>query len=115
MPKTRDIPDPLRRRHLIEQASDPAASLAVAELYLADGRSPEAIAFLVKAGAEDRLAALVEEAIADGDAFLLKQIADATGHDPGTERWLSAAERAEAAGKLRYAEMARRHARTSGQ
>jgi hypothetical protein len=115
MPKTRGIPDPLRRRHLIEQTSDPAASLALAEAYLAEGRSPEAIAFLVKAGADDRLAALVEETIEAGDAFLLKQIADATGSDPGTERWLTAAERAEAAGKHRYAEMARRHARSSGQ
>ena len=71
------LPDPLRRRHLIEQPLDPAASRALAEAYLAAGRSSEAVAFLVKAGDEERIAALAARAEAEGDAFLLKQIADA--------------------------------------
>lgn len=107
------IPDPLRRRHLIEQELTEVQSLALADAYLAEDRVPEALAFLVKAGAREKMQALVDRAVADGDAFLLKQIADAMSEDPGTARWLAAAEAAESAGKLRYAEMARRHARSS--
>ena len=109
------IPDPLRRRHLIEQELGEAAAISLAESYLAEGRANEAVAFLAKADARDRIAELADEAVAQGDAFLLKQIADETGEDPGTDRWLATADAAEAAGKLRYAEMARRHARSSGQ
>jgi hypothetical protein len=107
------IPDPMTRRHLIEKDSDAAHDLALAELYLEEGRAPEALAFLVKAGADDRLAAVADQAVAEGDAFLLKQHSDATGTDPGSDRWLALATAAEAAGKERYAEMARRHARSS--
>lgn len=111
----KSIPDPLRRRHLIEQDQGASDSLALAEAYLAEGRAAEAVTFLVKAQASERLAALSQEAIAQGDAFLLKQLADATGEDPGVEGWQAAAEAAERSGKLRYAEMARRHARSSQQ
>ena len=40
------IPDPLKRRHLVEGDLDPAKALALAEAYLAEGRSQEAVAFL---------------------------------------------------------------------
>lgn len=112
MPKS-VIPDPLRRRHLIEQELGQAQCLALAEAYLAEDRVVEALVFLVKADAQDRLDALVDRAVSEGDAFALKQLADAMSRDPGAHRWLEAAEAAEAAGKLRYAEMARRHARSS--
>ncbi len=108
---TNKIPDPLARRHLIERDLDPAQALALAEAYLEAGRTDEAIVFLLKADAGDRLVRLMDEAVADGDAFLLKQIASASRQDPGAERWLALAEKAEQAGKLRYAETARRHAR----
>ena len=107
------LPDPLRRRHLIEQEMNASQSLALAEAYLEEGRAIEAVVFLAKAEASDRIATLIEQASADGDTFLVKQIADATGQDPGRVRWLATAEAAEAAGKHRYAEMARRHARSS--
>ena len=107
------VPDPLKRRHLIEKDLGEAQSLAIAETYLAEGRTTEAIAFLRKAGADDRLAQLEDEAVESGDAFLLKQVADARDRDPGAERWLALAEAAEAAGKQRYVQMARRHARSS--
>lgn len=111
----KSVPDPLKRRHLIEQEMGPAESLAVADAYLEAGRATEAVAFLVKAEANERLEALIEQAVSEGDAFLLKQIADASGSDPGPARWQRAAESAESAGKLRYADMARRHARSSEQ
>lgn len=111
----KSIPDPLKRRHLIEQDMAPAESVAVADAYLEEGRAMEAITFLVKAEATDRLEALVEQAVNDGDAFLLKQLADAMGKDPGSARWNAAADTAEQTGKLLYAEMARRHARSSEQ
>ncbi len=108
-----DIPDPLRRRHLIEQDLTEVQSLEIADAYLAADRVPESLAFLIKAGARERIEALIDRAVSDGDTFLLKQLADAASADPGTARWLAAADAAEAAGKLRYAEMARRHARSS--
>jgi hypothetical protein len=106
-----DIPDPLARRHLIEKDLDAAQSIALADAYLEAGRSSEAIPFLVKAGADDRLEEMMAEAVSEGDAFLLKQLAHVTRTDPGSARWLELADHAEAAGKLLYAESARRHAR----
>jgi hypothetical protein len=102
------IPGPLERRHLLERDLDAPAALALAEAYLAEGRREEAAQFLEKAGARDRLEALAEEAIGEGDAFLLRAIADLTGNEPDPETWERVAAAAEAAGKLRYAATARR-------
>ena len=110
MAKTQ-IPDPMQRRHVIEKEMDAGSSLAYAEAYVEEGRVGEAIIFFVKAGAEDRLSEISNDAVRDGDAFLLKDIADATGKEPGAEVWLRLSEAASRAGKERYAEMARRHAR----
>lgn len=107
------IPDPLKRRHLIEQDLDASQCLTIAEDYVAEGRDFEALQFFAKAGATDKLVAVGDAAVAAGDAFLLKQVADILGTDQGTERWGSLAEAAEAKGLERYAEMARRHARSS--
>jgi len=104
------IPNPLERRHLLERDLDAAAALALAEAYLAEGRREEALHFLEKAGASERLEALAEEAICEGDAFLLRSIADVTGNEPYPETWERVAAAAEAAGKLRYASTARRQA-----
>jgi hypothetical protein len=107
------IPDPMQRRHQIEKEMDAGSSLAIAEGYMAEGRASEAIVFFVKAEAEDRLSQISEDAVNEGDAFLLKQIADASGREPGAEVWLRLSEAAVRAGKELYAEMARRHARSS--
>lgn len=107
------IPNPMVRRHLIEKDLDEPQCLAIADAYLADGRETEAVVFLVKAGADERLSALADQAVAAGDAFLLKAVADASERDMGAERWLELAAAAEAAGLLRYVTMARRHARSS--
>jgi hypothetical protein len=109
------VPDPMARRHLIEKEMESSQSLALAETYLADGRASEAVVFLVKAGADDRIGDLMEQAVSEGDAFLLKQIVDASRRECAPERWLALADAAEAVGKQRYAEMARRHARSSGE
>ena len=106
------IPNPLKRRHLIEQDMTASEALDLAEAYLEADRMPEALVFLIKAVARDCMMILVEEAIVDGDAFLLKQLSDALEEDPGAAAWERAAEAASAAGKDRYAEMARRHARS---
>jgi len=71
------LPDPLRRRHLVEQPLDPSRALQIAEAYLEDDRAIEAVAFLLKAEARERLAALREQAVRDGDAFLLREISTA--------------------------------------
>lgn len=104
------IPDPLKRRHLVEEDLAPAKALALAEAYLAEGRASEAIVFLEKAEANERLAALRDEAAAAGDVFLLRAAAAALGEDVGAETWARAAEAAEAGGRTRYAREARRQA-----
>ena len=107
------IPDPLKRRHLIEQEIDTDQCLAIADAYQAEGRRFEALQFLVKAGASERIAALADEAVESGDAFLLKQIADAQSLEPGPERWAQLAAAADEGGFERYAELARRQAWSS--
>jgi len=104
------IPDPLTRRHLVEREMPPAQALAIAEAYLAEGRRLEAVDFLRKANASDRIAALRAEAIGDGDVFLLRQLADAAGQPIAREEWRAAAAGAESTGKERYAAEARRQA-----
>lgn len=102
------LPDPLARRHLVERELPAAQSLEIAEAYLADGRRGEAVDFLRKAGAAERLAALRAEAIADGDAFLLRQVAEGMAAPPTREEWHALAQAAERVGKDGYAAEARR-------
>lgn len=109
------LPDPLKRRHEVERNLDPARALALAEAYLAADRAVEAVAFLKKAGAQERLQALAEAAVEAGDAFLLREVSVALGSDPDARTWEALAARAEAAGKLMYAEEARRQAARVGQ
>ena len=86
MPKSR-MPDPLRRRHLLESELPKAEAAAVADAYLAEGRSLEALGFLAKAGDRDRLRAIRDEAVEAGDAFLLREVSVFLGEEPGAERW----------------------------
>ena len=102
------IPDPLERRHLVERELDPSRALAIAEAYLAAGRRVEAVAFLRKAKVEDRLEALFQEAVAAGDAFLLREVAQALGREPAASDWRALSEAAAAAGRDRYAGEGRR-------
>jgi hypothetical protein len=102
----RAIPDPLVRRHLIERESAPEPSLRLAEAYLAEGRAWEAIAFLKKANAGERLAALRTEAIAAGDTFLVREITRALGDELPGAAWREVAEAAGRGGKDRYAAQA---------
>ena len=104
------IPDPLTRRHLIEREMPPEKAREIADAYLASERRGEAIEFLRKANAGDRLAALRGEAIGDGDVFLLRQVADAMAQPVGREEWQATARAAERCGKERYAAEARRQA-----
>ena len=107
MPKIA-IPDPLERRYLIERDLAPDHSLGLADAYLAEGRTWDAIAFLAKANARDRLAALREEAVAAGDTFLVRELTRALRDEVPGARWTETAAAAAAAGKDRYAAQARR-------
>jgi hypothetical protein len=100
------LPDPLTRRHLVERELSEAQALKIAEAYLAEGRTVEAIEFLAKAGAGEQLDALRAEALETGDAFLLRAVARATDRPPELEEWRVLARAAEAAGKTRYADEA---------
>lgn len=102
------IPGPLERRHVLEGRLDPTRAARIADAYLAEGRSLEAIAFLVLAGAQDRLDALRAEAVSHGDAFLLREVARAQGRAIAGDEWATLAAAAMAAGKELYAEQARR-------
>jgi len=104
------IPDPLKRRLLVEADRSAAQSLAVADAYLEEGRTVEALVFLVKAGAGDRLSELRRQAVEDGDAFMLRSVSGAQEEPPTGAEWTALAQAAEAAGKELYAVDARRMA-----
>ena len=104
------IPDPLERRHLIERELAPAQAQRIADAYLAEGRSLEALDFLARAGDEEHMQAIRREAVEQGDGFLLRAVARLSDTPPRPEEWLALAEAAERAGKARYASDARRQA-----
>ncbi|MGH0031392.1 MAG: hypothetical protein ACQGVC_16465 [Myxococcota bacterium] len=107
MAKSR-IPNPLERRHLVEKELPAEQALAIAEAYLAEERVDEAVEFLGKAEDTERLAALREQAVREGNAFLLRSVAQALGEPPERDEWRRLAEAADSLGKERYAEEARR-------
>ncbi len=102
------IPNPLDRRHLIEKNLSRAPALEIAEAYLAAGRTVEAVDFLAKADARDRLAELRSGAVEAGDVFLLRMVARAMEEPPGRAEWSAIAAAAEAAGRDGYAADAKR-------
>jgi hypothetical protein len=102
------IPDPLERRHLVERELPAEQALRTAEAYLAEDRVWEAIVFLGKAGAADRLAAVRDGAIAAGDTFLVRELTRALRDEMPAARWREVVAAAEAAGKDRFAAQARR-------
>lgn len=104
------IPDPLERRHLVERPLEPSRARAIAEAYLERERRIDAVAFLVRAGADERLDALAAEAVEAGDAFLLETMARERRTTPDAETWRALAARAREAGLLEYATSAERHA-----
>jgi len=109
MAKSR-IPNALDRRHLVEREVAPAQALRIADAYLAEGRTPEALDFLRMAGAAEKLAELRREAIAAGDAFLFRSIAASARVAPTREEWSALADAAARSGRDHYAEQARRQA-----
>lgn len=104
------IPGPLDRRHLIEREIPADRALAIADAYLAEDRTLEAVEFLAKAGARERLAELRGGAIAAGDLFMLRALAEAMQEPPERQEWAALAAAAAAAGKHRYAAEAGRQA-----
>jgi hypothetical protein len=104
------IPDPLERRLLVERSLSQERALRLAEAYLEVGRVWEAIAFLERAEARDRLQGLRDEAVAAGDSFLVRELSRALGEDPTPARWRETEAAAATAGKERYAAEARRQA-----
>jgi hypothetical protein len=104
------IPDPLTRRHLVERELPAEKALAIAEAYLAENRTCEALDFLRLAGAKERLAELRSEAVSSGDAFLFRAAAGAMETAPERQEWRRLAEAAQANGRERDAEQAGRQA-----
>jgi hypothetical protein len=108
------IPAVLARRHLIEKELSEAQALQIADAYLAEDRVVEALEFLAKAAAGERLSELRRQAVAAGDAFLLRAVARASDEPPRNEEWAELAAAARAAGKERYAAEAERLAHHEG-
>lgn len=118
------LPDALARRHLLEGNLDSDKALALARTYLDAGREVEAIDFLAAAktaadGGSDSdahkvLVELSEEALARGDAFLMRIVIRALGTEPSAQTWQALADAATEAGRPRDAETAQRLA-TVGQ
>jgi hypothetical protein len=102
------IPDPLKRRHLVEQALDAKQALAIADAYLTENRVVEALEFLSKAEAHDRLRELRQQALDSGDVFLVRDLSNRLGEELNAADWRAVAAAAEAAGKETYAIEARR-------
>jgi len=114
MAKRAAIPDALERRHELEKPLESARARAIGEVYLAQQRELEAIAFLKKAGASDALERLCAAAIERGDAFLLREACAALGHEPERASWEALARAAEAAGREKYATEAKRQVERLG-
>ncbi len=104
------IPNALDRRHLVERKVAPAQALRIADAYLAEGRTLEALDFLRVAEAAERLAELRREAIAAGDTFLFRSIATSAGEPATREEWSALAAAAAASGRRFYSEQALRQA-----
>ncbi len=104
------IPGPLERRHLIEQDLDAKRASQIAEAYLAEGRRNEAIEFLAKADDGEALQRIADEAVEEGDPFLLQAVARVLEEELDRATWSRCADAAQSRGKLRYAETARRNA-----
>jgi len=104
------IPNPLERRHQVEQKLPAERALAIAELYLEEGRCVEAVDYLALAEAGEKLGELRERAVGEGDVFLLRSVARAQGEAPRREEWERIAGAAEGRGLEAYAAEARRQA-----
>jgi hypothetical protein len=102
------VPGALERRHLIESETGEAQALKIAEAYLAADRLEEALIFLEKAGATERLTELRAGAVAAGDVFLLRSAARSMGESPSREEWLRVETIAATAGRELYAADAHR-------
>lgn len=107
------IPNPLERRHLVERELPNDQAEAIADAYLAEERTEEAVVFLAKAGAQDRLRELWSAAAADGNVFPLREIARLLDSEPSAALWEQVALAARSSGKLVYAEAALRQASRS--
>ena len=112
MAKTK-IPNSLERRHLVERELSVRQALAIAEAYLEEGRSEEAVVFLAKAGSDERLESMTREAVDTGDVFLLSEISRVKGREPDAQTVRQLAESARRAGKELYADTAERQAHRS--
>jgi hypothetical protein len=104
------IPDPMKRRLLVEQELPAEQAQGIAQAYLDEDRSGEAVDFLRIAGDTARLGEMRAEAVSSGDAFLFRQVVQALGETPERDEWSRLAEAARSLGRQRYADEAQRQA-----
>ncbi|MAE93500.1 MAG: hypothetical protein CL910_02450 [Deltaproteobacteria bacterium] len=97
------IPDPLKRRHLVEGELDAAKAVALADAYLEEGLVLDAVPFLEKAGAHERLEELLHEVIRSGNVFEVRAVAEALKKPLEAHHWEEVARAAREQGKDQYA------------
>ena len=102
------VPNPLQRRHLLEQKLAPERAVGIAAAYAEAEQWVDAIAFYAKAEAFDELGKIAERAVEQGDEFLFSAAMGALAQEANQEQWEKLARAAEGLGKMRYAENARR-------
>lgn len=97
----------LEKRELLNQSAVSIDKLLDwGALHEESGLINDAVSFYERAGAVEQLEALMETAVAEGDAFLYGRILKALGREVPAETWIALGKRAEELGKLAYAAQA---------
>ena len=102
------LPDVLKKRELLaDHGLSEAEMAAIGEGFLEQGGYCDAIEFFQKAGAEDRLMAVLDLMVEQGDYFLAEKIERFLGEPLGDEVWRGLMKNAENLGKNNFASLAR--------
>jgi hypothetical protein len=98
----------LDKREILNRTSAPVNILLEWGKHYEEVDQPsDSIDFYAKAGSRTDLERLVARVIEDGDFFLLNRLCRELGRQPSREELTAVAEKAEALGKVRFAEGAR--------
>lgn len=102
--KKEALPGYLNKRKVLYESEAPPDQLqTMAEQFVEAGHLSDAVEFYSKAGANERIEALLDEAIARGDTFLCEQISSATDRTLTEDQWAGVGKQAMDSGKYGYA------------
>ena len=99
-----DLPGYLEKRKLLYDPGTPSERLRdVADRFAEHGHLSDAIEFYGRAGCEDRLEALLEKILSEGDTFLCEQVGSALNRSLTVEQWAEVGKQAMEKKKYGYA------------